>query len=573
MLPSRISPDVKSNAEKKVFELFQSAPNIDDWIVLHSLGISNHKTQVYGEIDFLVLAPDLGLFALEVKGGRVSRTNGIWSFTNRYGETNTRSKGPFEQARDGIHSVIESLKPKARVKGNDISRILYGSGVLFPDIEFDYGGIEAERYEVFDIRNGSNIKEFIEELASGTKRKLEDKHGTNLNIRNPSRSDIRFIADLLRGDFDRVAPLSIELDEIDRELIVLTEEQYKCLDQLEDNKRCVIQGPAGTGKTLLALEAAKKAVAKGHKVALFCFNRNLGQYLEKYFQNQNENVRPEYVGTLHKFLVEFLNTKNIYVAEDPSHPRYFDEILPNKFIEHMINSEHLFDYLIIDEAQDLITENYLDVFDLILLRGFNRGNWTFFGDFSMQAIYSNNMVWEDMRAILESRTGFGYFRLTVNCRNTAPIQNVVCQVAQLAENVYAHSLVKGLPVDFLIYNSGSEQLKKLEHLLMQLIKGKVLKSEITILSPKIMDTSIASLIRNFTIVNLKDLPESEISFSTIQSFKGLENKVIILTDIGNLSNKKLLYIALSRARVRLFVLLTSSAHLEYNEAVIENIKN
>jgi hypothetical protein len=41
---------------------------------------------MYGEIDFLVLAPKLGVFALEVKGGRVRREDGVWYFTNRYGE-------------------------------------------------------------------------------------------------------------------------------------------------------------------------------------------------------------------------------------------------------------------------------------------------------------------------------------------------------------------------------------------------------------------------------------------------------------------------------------------------------
>ncbi len=573
MLPSRISPDVKSNAEKKIFKLFQDAPNTEDWHVLHSLGISNHKTQIYGEIDFLVLAPNLGLFSLEVKGGRVSRKNGIWNFTNRYGETSSSSKGPFEQARDGIYSVIGNLKSKPSIKVSDISTILHGSGVLFPDIEFDYEGIEAERYEIFDVRNGNNIKRYIEELAFGIKRKLDSTYGSKLNIRHPTRSDIRHITNLLRGDFDRVPPLSIELDEIDNELIALTEEQYKCLDQLEDNNRCIIQGPAGTGKTLLAIEAAKKAVAKGYKVALFCYNRNLGLYLEKYFQKQSENIRPAYVGTLHKFLVRFLNQNNVSISEDSNNPNYFDEILPATFLEYVIKHNiDFFDYLIIDEAQDLITERYLDVFDLCLLRGFNRGRWTMFGDFSMQAIFSNNLVWEDMRTILEKRTGFGCFRLTVNCRNTSPIQNAVCQVAQLPKGIYAQSSVKGLPVDYLTYTTDREQQKKLEHLLIDLIKEKISKKDITLLSPKQKENSIVSLVKNFTVVDLKELQEFEITFSTIHSFKGLENKVIILTDITNLSDKKLLYVALSRARVRLYVLLTQNALSEYNEILIENIQ-
>ena len=69
MIPSVISPEVKSSAERKIFEWFQNAPGTDKWIVLHSLGITTHNKVIYGETDFLVLAPQLGIFALEVKGG------------------------------------------------------------------------------------------------------------------------------------------------------------------------------------------------------------------------------------------------------------------------------------------------------------------------------------------------------------------------------------------------------------------------------------------------------------------------------------------------------------------------
>lgn len=110
MIPSVISPEVKSNAERKIFEWFQNAPGTDKWIVLHSLGIATHNKVIYGETDFLVLAPKLGIFALEVKGGRVRRENGIWYFTNRYGKTNSKVRGPFDQARDGIFSIVDAMK-------------------------------------------------------------------------------------------------------------------------------------------------------------------------------------------------------------------------------------------------------------------------------------------------------------------------------------------------------------------------------------------------------------------------------------------------------------------------------
>ena len=93
MIPSVISPEVKSSAERKIFEWFRNAPGTGQWIVLHSLGITTHNKVIYGETDFLVIAPNLGIFALEVKGGRVRRENGIWYFTDRYDKTSCKARG------------------------------------------------------------------------------------------------------------------------------------------------------------------------------------------------------------------------------------------------------------------------------------------------------------------------------------------------------------------------------------------------------------------------------------------------------------------------------------------------
>jgi len=86
MIPPCISKDVISTGEKQLFELFKKAPHTEDWVVLHSLCLAKHVKRLYGEIDFLVMAPKLGIFCLEVKGGEIGRKEGQWKHTNRYGE-------------------------------------------------------------------------------------------------------------------------------------------------------------------------------------------------------------------------------------------------------------------------------------------------------------------------------------------------------------------------------------------------------------------------------------------------------------------------------------------------------
>lgn len=252
MIPSVISPEVKSNAERRIFEWFKAAPGTDNWIVLHSLGIATHNRVIYGETDFLVLAPNLGIFALEVKGGRVRRERGVWYFTNRYNQTNSKSRGPFEQAREGIFSIMSALKKRTNSEHRaKVASILFSYGVMFPDIEFEAGGIEEEQWQVFDLRDSSDVKSFIVRLANGAKMKWEEHYGPADQSKLPDVSDIKYIASLLRGDFDCTVPMSLQLRNANAALIALTKEQYRCLDQLDDNPRCLIQGAAGTGKHCL----------------------------------------------------------------------------------------------------------------------------------------------------------------------------------------------------------------------------------------------------------------------------------------------------------------------------------
>ena len=279
MIPSTISPEVKSTAEKRIFEWFENAPGTDKWIVLHSLGIATHNKVIYGETDFLVIAPRLGLFAIEVKGGRVRRENGMWLFTDRYGHTNSKSRGPFEQARDGVFSIVDSIKKRVDYDHSHIGNILFGYGVMFPDIEFEAGGVEEEQWQVFDSRDGNNVRQFINRLSNGAREKWETHYGEISKSKYPDYADVKYIASILRGDFDFAVSMSAQLRNASEALISLTKEQYRCLDQLDDNPRCLIHGPAGTGKTLLAIEEVKKCAARGERVGLFCYNSNLADWL------------------------------------------------------------------------------------------------------------------------------------------------------------------------------------------------------------------------------------------------------------------------------------------------------
>jgi len=185
-------------------------------------------------------------------------------------------------------------------------------------------------------------------------------------------------------------PLRKEMDNLQSKLISLTKEQYRCLDQLDDNPRCLIHGSAGTGKTLLALEEVTRSVISGKRVALFCYNSNLGHWLQEYYKNLPDSMRPDYVGTLHKFMIAILKTQGMYDDLDMGDldpEDFYDWVLPKKTLEVLETHASQFDTIVIDEGQDLMGDYYIRIFDNILVNGFERGHWMLFGDFSLQSIY------------------------------------------------------------------------------------------------------------------------------------------------------------------------------------------
>lgn len=576
MIPSVISPEVKSNAEKKVFEWFKNAPNTEDWVVLHSLGISNHSKVIHGETDFFILVPYKGIFALEVKGGRVTRNDGIWSFSDKYGNTGTKERGPFDQAWDGIFSIINDIKSKLDNSHQHLADIFYGIGVLFPDVEYQTVGCDEEQWQVFDSNDGIDVVGFINRIFDGACDRWKSVYGYDVPFNKlPTSDDVNYIASLLRGDFDFVVSISSQIRYSEQELMQLTQEQYRCIDQLEDNKRCLIQGGAGTGKTLLAIEEAKKSAAKGLKVALFCYNKTLGSWLNEYFSGVPQSLRPEFVGTFHSYMLSIIKSAGVFIKYPDNGDDYFyrHNVPTTAKIAFLQCPDLRFDKIIVDESQDLISPDYLNALDACLKGGLIHGQWTLFGDFSNQAIYNHEYSGDDMKNLLEERTSYIRFRLTINCRNTKPICEEITTITGFQPPSDVWSQVEGVPVQYLTYASTDEGVSKIEDVLHSLIQNHIAPKKITVLSPLKRENSIVDCVKNYDIRDYKVYGSNKITFSTVHSFKGLENSIILLTDISSFSDSQLMYVALSRARNALYIFETNVAKEEYYKLQLRRIQD
>lgn len=575
MIPPYVSLDVKSTGEKQIFELFKNDPATRNWDVLHSLNLSRHTRRLFGEIDFLVMSPQLGIFVLEVKSGEVKRKEGVWQYINRFKEVNTSPKGPFVQAQEGMFSLLETIKTNFG-RNSHFARLVFGFGVMFPHIQFDVQGLEYEGWQVYDRDSRRDpVSEFIIQLSRYTIRKVKHCKWFDKKDSLPTKTDIKELTDFLRGDFERIVSPTQKLQDIEEQLDRYTAEQFHCLDQIWKGEPCLFRGAAGTGKTIIAMESARRAVAENKHVLLICFNVLLREWIKFRFSNTGNLLT---IASFHKFLKNLLPSST---RAENNTDEYFKFELPLLALEAIDQGViEPFDKLIIDEGQDLITEEYMDVFDSLLKGGLSGGLWEIYCDFEKQAIFSG-LSSDEMLGILKKRASFNKFQLTINCRNTRPISEEVSLLTGFETSPFLPSKIEGLPVDYVYFNHPDKAPPVLNSILQKLRTQKIKPLNITILSPRTYENSVVYRIdqNRFPIADISNSFDEffsgrKITFSTIHRFKGLENSHIILVDISRLIDeefKSLLYVGMSRAKVGLHILLDYRLKADYKEILKKRI--
>lgn len=565
LIPDNIQ-DFESAGEKILYLRFKNDTSCNKMFVLHSLFTNNHIKNKSGELDFLVLAPNEGFFALEVKHGGVSRKGGTWSFTNRKGIVTTNTKSPFAQVDGTMNSikkyVLEKIK-KDKILHNRFSKIVWGTGITFTSMdEFVDFGPEGHSWQIL-TKQGLHmpIAYYISALSNGWHNEDKGKYWYDSNLSRPSNEDCKTLLKILRGDFDIDYSEVNKIIDNDRLIEEYTKEQFDLLDFVNYNERCLIEGSAGTGKTLMALEIAQKNIDKKYKVGLFCFNKKLGDNLANSINRNSTNSSASFfAGTLHSFLTQ--KTDCFPPASEKGKQKYFAEDLPIEFLatNDDFNESDKFDILILDEAQDLISPFFLEVFDSILKGGIKNGRWILFGDFSNQAIYLNDPG--EIKKLLNSKTNFTRFPpLKTNCRNTKKIatQNTLLTGVNIPE--FHSNRIEGNTV-VCKFPSLNMQTKVLEEILIGLEQKGVPYGKITMLSPKRLENSIL----NDSVI-AKEFIKKGTEISTIQAYKGLENTIVILFDFDDISSEaaqRLLYIGISRPRQELYIVLNKSHESAFN---------
>lgn len=567
MLPS-FEREFKSDAERKIYGWFEKDPVAANWTVCHSFPLEKVDGHLQGEIDFLVFAPRLGIFSLEVKGGRVSRQDDGWHFVDRNNKETIKKRGPFEQASDGIHAIMDYIGHSFGFD-SPYSRVLFGYGVMFPDILFDQQDPGWTQEEIFDSRDYEEVGKYLMSLAKFAAQKWEKTFNSSVVTKLPTEFQINAIVDKLRPFFDLHPLLTTMINGIEEQLVALTAEQYHVLDWMATNPRLLVTGGAGTGKTLLAIEEAIRF--KDDNIAFFCFNSNLAAFLRKVIQEKVPGFKG-YVGTIHSYLLGFIGKSGVSLPDSALlEPGFFDGPGLDLFRNAFEKSPVFFDRLIIDEAQDILTPVYLDLLSLILDCGLSQGKWSFFGDFSNQAIYRTFS--EDIGAVdyLKQNYPLTEVTLTVNCRNSYEICHEIENDTRMIYRQRLHDKPSGIRVLKQCFSSADNEAKQIRQILAELQNKGISGKDIAILSPHAYENSSA-----INISQIKPYLGPGCDgpfFETIHSFKGLESKVVLLIDIKDYTvSRQLVYIGLSRARDVLYIFESAEAREEREILLIDNGK-
>ncbi|HEU5349055.1 MAG TPA: NERD domain-containing protein/DEAD/DEAH box helicase, partial [Ktedonobacterales bacterium] len=274
-----------SPAERRIYQLLQQKLD-DNYYVFHSYPWAEPDKDgrtINGEIDFIVAHAEYGILVFEVKGGDIGYDGSTkqWISTNRYNAT-SNIKDAFVQGLTSAHKLGSYLK-NALPSKPFAKDYWVEYAVWFPDIPWQPNAIQLPHIVddlVLDMRACDDPESAIRTIL----------------IRNKKRRTMS--PDALQALIDALAPKNVIKAKLSNKFqseatafIELRKDQYRKLEVLGRYPRIGVLGAAGTGKTVIALEAARRLANNGFDVLFLCSTLALARWLISMVNEEPEAIR------------------------------------------------------------------------------------------------------------------------------------------------------------------------------------------------------------------------------------------------------------------------------------------
>ncbi|MGQ0670456.1 MAG: AAA family ATPase [Actinomycetota bacterium] len=534
MVPFPMLP-TESSAERRLYEGFLE--QLDDaYVVYHSVDwmLTGPRGPSQGEADFVIAHPEDGVLVLEAKGGGLAYdpATGRWSQSGR-GGSHPLDEDPFHQARDEMHSLVEILSAQP---GWARWRPSYGYGLAAPDGRYERDAHPgAPAAVVIDRDDMDRLADRVGEIQRHWRREG----------RRFGAEGMEALALALGYRVEIRTPLKLEFHEEDKKIVELTNDQAWILAFVANRGRAAVTGPAGSGKTLLAIDLAKRLGLAGRRTLLTCFNKRLAGYLR-------ESVR----GTphvdaahFHDLCVRMAGEAGLELpapSEESDRSPYFEHELPRLLEEAARKLGPRYEAIVVDEAQDF-REWWWPAL-LALHEDPDEGTLYVFAD-DNQNLYGGTLpVAPDLHCP----------PLPSNLRNTKAIHEFVSVFYKAEEKPSSKGPV-GRPPEILGYRSDEELAHLLSVVLTNLVEEeKVPLEDIVVLTASRKGKSGLRQRDRVNGFRLSEQVEAgTVLTSSVHSFKGLERPIVILAELDDKHQEDIaqyLYVGGSRARNHLIVL-------------------
>ena len=543
--PTIINSFHSSEGEYLVYEALSKLNN--EYVVFHSyrwLGEINQRRSE-GEADFVVLHPQKGILSIEVKAGSIAYNNGNWIQTNRHTKE-SKIIDPVGQAAESQYRIQNYLR---RHINGQIPVV--GRAVWFPSVSIHDKitlPLEVNRDIIFDVGSLDNPAKDLDKAFSYWKLNLGVR-GTELCIH-----DFKNIIKLLMPSFKIVESVASTSFESKRSYIQMTRQQASILNFLQEQPTAVIHGPAGTGKTMLAIEKANMLASKGETVLYLCFNEFLVSYLKEHYKDTG---------------IIFHNIRSLAEELMPHVECSISEIIP-RFTEYFQNEydDCLWSYnnVVIDEGQD-IPESILE--HISILTDMLNGHYYVFYDKNQYIMMHKSTHWLDT---------YGDCRLVLykNCRNTAEIARTIgTTVENIKKDIYINDL-SGLIPKVSFYKTPKELIAVVSDFVTRMLQDKLKVEDVVILTIDSVKNSMLQNNMHIGSILISTTPKKgHILFTSVRKFKGLEAKAILLIDIyvdklDDELHKRLIYVGCSRASTYLQMAFYDNVEISEYENIIKH---